>query len=187
MADEEKTGGASGGAGGGGAGAGTGDAAEGELDGASWFAHLKSLGSDIEVEVAQLQRRYNQTFKMLSESPPSFEFAFHSSDPDFKFPLPGDFVTLVVTLPDGYPATPVQVAVAERSSLGAGPRRAIAAGTAKFAKANVGHKMLRPMLKWLDRNLEELLNIGVSLDARAAGHDSGGGGGAGGGAGGGSK
>lgn len=80
---------------------------------------------------------------------------------------------LNISLPDGYPAEPVSVAVSDKSAhLGAGAARAIAAGVARWAAANRGRKMLRPLLKWLDKNLEELLVLGRTLDERAAGKTS---------------
>jgi len=140
-------------------------------DGAS---HLPSTTNQVEIEIAQLKRRYGTEASPFSVKPTSggviLSFTFFSTDPSFKYKLLKG-LALEVLLPAKYPSASCTFKVVG-DSVSEKLKNIIAIGLNKYAARCQGEVALRKVLRWLDRNLETLYNLESEGKTKGGGSSS---------------
>lgn len=150
-------------------------------EGQDWHRYLRSLASDEEREIAQLRRRFADSFREDADEEDDastdgaaagaatgagrrLSFRFTPTDPEFCFELDDDgAMGLVVRLPPGYPEHATAELRIESHAIEWPLRKALERVWARQCESYKGKPHVRPALRWFDRHLVELLHSLLAL------------------------
>jgi len=137
----------------------------------SFREQLTSISSEVERELAILQRRYGSSFGVTEDVSGDrlVSFRFEPTDPDLRrkwkmTDRPPLNLLLTFTLSIQYPDDSVRLKLGRDDDLSFHIHRCIECGVKKYSQSIRGKPQLRRIVHWIDQNLSGLIEIGTELE-----------------------
>eukprot|EP01083_Nonionella_stella_P226180 803494_1 len=116
-----------------------------------------------EIHFCELRFREHEIHSSQEDGPTSIDFQFRPTDPDFPHIFDSGLM-LTVTFPENFPSEGPSVTVRNpNNETSSEVKRTICTGCDKFIQRHKGDNLMRDMLRWLDRNLAQLIDIGQEM------------------------